>query len=135
MTAISVITLPDAAATPVNHDFNPTKVEGDTATYLEQSATSSVGYWPLSMTHRAPLPGQVDKLFRDTVKLAIPLVVTETINGVSRPTVLGTMRANLEFVIPDSATLQNRKDLRKLAVGALNSAAFISNMENQLNTY
>lgn len=135
MGAIASIVVPDAAATPVNHTFNPAKVDADTASYVEQSGSSSSAYWPLSMTQRAPLPGQKDRIYRSTVKLAIPVVSTETINGVSRPTTLFTLRCSAEFVIPENASLQNRKDLRKLLVGILNSSAFVDNVENQLNTY
>lgn len=135
MASISTISVNDAAATPVAHVFNPSKIDGNSAYYLEQSGASALEAWPMVMTHTPPLAGQTGRIYRDTVKLAIPIVVTETINGVSSPKVIGTMRFTGEFVIPEVATLQNRKDLRKLSVGLLDSAAFKSNVEDLLNTY
>lgn len=135
MSAIANIVVPDAAATPVNHTFKPTRVDGDLAAYVEQSASASVGFWPLTIQQRAPLQGQKDRVFRTTAKLQIPVVTTETINGVARPTLLYTLRGTVEFVCPEDATLQNRKDLRKLLVGIMNDAQFIDNVENQINTF
>ena len=135
MAAIANIVVPDAAATPVNHTFVPSKVDGDTALYLEKSVNAGIGFWPLSVTQRAPLAGQQEKLYRTTVKLAIPVTTDETINGVVRKTLLFTMRGSVEFVIPETATLQNRKDLRKLLAGILGDVQVIDNNENLNNTW
>lgn len=135
MGAITTIVVPDAAATPVNHTFSPVKTDGDTASWLEQSSSAASGFWSLIETLRAPLAGQVDKLYRQTTKLSIPVQTTEVINGVSRTITLYNLRANIEFVIPADATLQNRKDLRKLAVGILNDASMVAQVENLQNLY
>jgi hypothetical protein len=132
---VTTIVVPDAAATPVNHTFSPTKVVGDTAFLSEKSATSSTGYWQLGLTQRAPLAGQTDKVWRTKVALAIPVMYDETINGVTRSVLGYTMRANLEFLVPADATLQNRKDLRKISVGILNDATVIDMVEQQNNLY
>lgn len=132
---VTTIVVPDAAATPVNHTFSPTKVVGDTAFLLEKSASNSTGYWSLGLTQRAPLQGQSDKVYRTKVSLAIPVMFDEIINGVTRAVLGYTMRANAEFIVPANATLQNRKDLRKLFVGILNDAAVIDMAEQQNNLY
>lgn len=133
MPDISTIVVPDAASTPVNHTFNKTKVNGDTAYFVEQSNASSIGYWPLTMSLRAPLPGQVEKVYRSKMSFAMPVVSSETINGISRPHLEYTLRYNVESVVPAEATLQNRKDLRKLAVGLQNDASWVACVESQLN--
>lgn len=133
MPDIDTIVVPDAAGTPVNHTFTKVKVNGDTAYFVEQSSTSALGYWPLTLTQRAPLAGQTEKLYRSKISLAIPVVVTETINGIGRPILEYTMRANVEHVVPAEATLQNRKDLRKLTVGIQNDPAYLAMVESQLN--
>lgn len=135
MGQITTIVVPDAAATPVNHTFTPVKVDGESASWLEKSATVASGFWNLIQTLRAPLAGQVDKLYRHTTKLSIPIQTNETINGVTRVVTLYTLRANVEFVIPADATLQNRKDLRKLTVGILNDATMVDQVENLNNVY
>lgn len=133
MPDISTIVVPDAATTPVNHTFNKLKVNGDAALFLEQSNASSLGYWPLAISLRAPVAGQVQKMHRATVELSIPVVTTETVNGVGRPKLEYTMRFKGEFAIPAEATLQNRKDLRKISVGILNDAAVVGIVESLLN--
>jgi len=132
---LTTIVVPDAAATPVNHTFSPVKVDGDTAVLMEKSNASSLGYWTLSLTERAPLAGQTEKVFRTKLSLAMPIVYSETINGVTRPSLGYTLRANVEFICPADAVLQNRKDLRKLIVGILNDASFIDMIESQNNLY
>ncbi len=132
---VTTIVVPDAAATPVNHTFSPVKVDGDTAVLMEKSNTSSLGYWTLSMTQRAPLAGQTDKVYRTKATLSMPVVYSETINGVTRPSLGYTLRANVEFITPSDALLQNRKDIRKLLVGILNDASFIDMVESQNNLY
>jgi len=133
--SITTIVVPDAAATPVNHTFSPVKVNGDSAVMLEKSSSSSLGYWPLTLQQRSPVAGQTEKLYRTKINLAIPIIYTEVINGVNRPSLGYTMRANVEFVIPADATLQNRKDLRKLVVGILNDASTVAMVEQQENLY
>lgn len=131
----TTIVVPDAAATPVNHTFSPVRIDGDTATWLEKSASVASGFWTLISTLRAPLAGQKEKVYRETLKLAIPVTAIETINGVSKTTLLYTMRANVEFVIPADSSLQNRKDLRKLTVGILNDASTVAQVESLDNMY
>lgn len=132
---ITTIVVPDAATTPVNHTFNPVKVDGDTAYLSEQSAVSSLGYWPLALTQRGPLAGQTEKVYRTKLSLAMPIVYNETINGVTRPTLGYTLRATVEIVSPADSVLQNRKDFRKILVGIMNSSSFIDMAENQLNIF
>lgn len=133
MPDIDTIVVPDAAATPVNHTFTKVKVNGDSAYFVEQSSTSALGYWTLVMTQRAPLAGQTEKLYRSKMSLAIPVVSSETINGIARPRLEYTLRTNVEHIVPAESTLQNRKDQRKLAVGIQNDTSFVSMVESQLN--
>jgi hypothetical protein len=133
--AITTIVVPDAAATPVNHTFNPVRIDGDTATWLEKSSGSATGFWPLVTVLRAPLAGQTEKLYRFTLKLAIPVTTVETINGVARTALLYTLRANVDMTLPADATLQNRKDLRKILTGILADSSIVDQVENLNNAY
>jgi len=109
------------------------KINGDTSYFLEQSGASALSYWPLTLTQRAPLTGQTEKLYRSKMSLAMPVVSSETINGVSRPRLEYTLRTNVEHVVPAEATLQNRKDLRKITTGILSDASWIGMVESQQN--
>lgn len=133
MPNIDTIVVPDAAGTPVNHTFTKLKTEGDTAFFAEQSNANALGYWSLALTHRGPLAGQAEKVFRDKIQLAIPTVATETINGIGRPSLLYTQRFSAETINPADTTLQNRKDLRKVAVGIMNDASFVAMSETLQN--
>jgi hypothetical protein len=130
---ISTIVVPDAATTPVNHTFTKVKVVGDTAYFVESSNASALGYWPLTLTQRAPLAGQTEKLYRSKLSFAMPVVVTETINGIGRPILEYTLRSNVEQINPAEAVLQNRKDVRKLTVGIMNDASWVAMSESLLN--
>lgn len=133
MPNISTIVVPDAAGTPVNHTFTKLKTNGDTAYFVEQSGATALSYWPLSLTQRSPLSGQTEKVFRSKLSLAIPVVTSETINGVSRPRLEYTLRSNVEHVVPAEATLQNRKDLRKITTGIMADASWVGMVETQQN--
>jgi hypothetical protein len=132
---LTTIVVPDAAATPVNLTFSPSKVDGDTAYLAEKSAESSLGHKILALLQRAPLIGQKDKVYRTRLNLSWPVTYDETVNGVTR-TVPGYInRATVEFIVSDKATLQNRKDIRKVVSGIINDASFIDMVENQNNLY
>jgi hypothetical protein len=60
----------------------------------------------------------------------MPVLVTEVINGVSVPKVAYTMRANVELILPQDSTLQNRKDLRKILEGLIGNALVKSVVED-----
>lgn len=130
---ISTIVVPDAAATPVNHTFNKLKVTGDTALFIEQSASAAVGYWPLNITCRAPLANQQNKVYRVTIALAMPVITTEVINGVNRPKLEYTCRRTVEYVFPEGSTLQNRKDVRKMGTLIEADSNVVTVIESLLN--
>lgn len=130
MGAITTITAADAAATPVTHSFEPSRIDGDVAKFTEKTATHASGYWPLTVSLREPSASNGSRVYRSQVNLALPILVTETINGVSVPRVAYTMRVNVEFILPNDSTLQNRKDLRKLTVGILDHALVKDAIEN-----
>jgi hypothetical protein len=127
---ITTIVVPDAAATPINHTFNPNKIDGDTARWNEKSATHASGYWSLGISLRDPAGSNGSRVYRSQLSFAMPVLVTEVINGVSVPKVAYTLRSNVEFILPQDSTLQNRKDLRKLLVGIIDSALFKSVVED-----
>lgn len=126
---ITTIVVPDAAATPVNHTFTPSKIDNGTARWNEESATHASGYWQLAISLRDPVGSNGSRMYRVNTSFSMPQLVTEVINGVSVPKVAYTMRYNAEALIPQDTTLQNRKDFRKLFVGILNSPIFVDVFE------
>lgn len=132
MSAINTITVLDAETTPVSHDFTPSQINGDMASYNEKSATSAQGFWPLTLTLRRPQTnGTGARVFRSQVNLGIPVI--ESVNGVD--SVTRTLRANVEFILPENSSLQERKNLRKLLVEILSDAQVTDVVENLNNVY
>lgn len=127
---ITTIVVPDAASTPVNHTFVPNKIDGDTAKWVEKSASHPSGYWTLAVSLRDPVSSNGSRVYRSQISLIKPTLVTEVINGVSVPKVAYTHRVNVEMIEPADGVLQDRKDLKKILIGILGNAVVTSVVED-----
>ena len=144
MPSATTLVLADAQATPVNHSFLPIGVDPKTGTltYVDQSASSAIGFWRITADMKQPSAasaGQssVNRSYRVKIGLHEPVLETLSNNSagiVPAPTVAYVPRAFAEFVLPERATLQNRKDIRKMLALALATADVIGMVEN-LQTY
>lgn len=112
MPALQNLVLTDRAGTPVNHTFTPMSRTAGVAVVAKSSGVP-IGNWTLSIGTRRSASRR-----RITLKLAIPVTATETINGVSAPKVVRTSYANVEFNFDVASTTQERDDI----VGMLRSA-------------
>lgn len=114
MAAQAAVVLTDATSpTPVNRSFAPRGVVNGLATWQYIAGGILKGYNTLTQFLRSPVRGSdASKL---TVKLVIPVLeVTSpsTSTGIQpAPTLAYELLANVEFVIPSRASLQERKDL------------------------
>jgi len=145
MAAVANIVLADAQATPVNHTFIPLGPDANGVWWFEdQSASQALGYSRISLKlTRAPVGsngtvGQSNRVNR--VQMGIHLPVLETLGtndaGVTPPpTVSYVNRANLELILPERNTLQNRKDLRKYAQFLLVDAQVVAMAESLQAVY
>jgi hypothetical protein len=122
MPAVANIVLNDAQATPVAHTFIPIGPDKNGVWWWEdQSASQSIGFNRISaQLVRAgnPAPGSNSGDRMNRVKITIHTPKLETLatndNGLTPPpTVAYIPRVNVEFILPDRCTLQDRKDLRK----------------------
>jgi hypothetical protein len=129
MGQISTITLTDAAATPVNHDFVPRKVVGDMATYVEKTDTRPMGWYTLELSHRLPANGS--KVVRDRITLKVPVI--ENVDGVDK--VVRTNVVDIEYRTTTETTLQERKDLVAYITDLHGEAAFADMVEDGNNIY
>jgi hypothetical protein len=126
------IVLADALATPVNHTFIPLGADDKGIQWLvDQSQANAVGYWRISLQTTAPLPPKAGessdgRTFRVRVGLHEPVLETNGDSSMSgilpAPTVAYIPRAFTEYVIPERASLQNRKDLWKMAGNLIDNA-------------
>ncbi len=144
MSAVSNIALSDAQATPVSHTFVPIGPDKQGTWWWEdQSATSSIGYNRISMSlSRAsnPAPGSNagDRVNRVKVGIHTPKLETLSNNsaGLTPPaTVAYVLRCNIELILPDRATLQDRKDLRKYADFLLAETQLTAMVETLQNVF
>lgn len=121
MPAFGIITAADAAATPVNHNFEPTKGPEGIDKWVERTTnTQLAGQWAL--TFAVKNPKQSGGVTRVTLGLSIPIVVNSVVNGVTIPAVDRTARFFGEFIFPANGSEQERKDIVKLVANLLNNA-------------
>jgi hypothetical protein len=118
MPSMANVVLTDRAGTPVNHTFTPQGSEGDGGGRYAKASASSLGDYVFKVVPRRTPTGR-RKIDLD---LSLPVLVTETINGVSSYAVARTSRASATFDFPADATLQERKDIVGMLYTALAAA-------------
>lgn len=136
----SNIVLADALATPVNHTFVPIGRDKNGVFWFEdQSQANAIGFWRVSIELKRPespngKASSEGRSFRVKVQLSEPILETvsnSTVSGISpAPQISYTSRAFAEFVMPERASLQNRKDLRKMMANLMAEAQTLSVIEN-----
>lgn len=114
MPTIQNIVLTDRAGTPVAHTFVPESVQGGVGTTVE-TGSSAVG------NKRFTISGRRDgnRKWKTKLTLSVPVVQTETVNGISRDIVVRTGYAVVEFSFEEASLLQERKDLIGMLASAL----------------
>lgn len=118
MPSMASVVLTDRAGTPVNHTFTPQGSEGDSGGRYTKAAASSLGDYVFKINPRFT-PGGRRKV---DLSLSLPVLVTETINGVNSYAVSRTSRATATFDFPPDCTLQERKDIVGMFYTALAAA-------------
>lgn len=141
----SNIVLADAQGTPVNHTFVPLGPDKEGVFWFEdQSQASPIGYWRISATLKRPPIGRAgqnsaSRTFRTVIGLHEPVLETvsnDTVSGIApAPTLSYVPRSFTEFVMPERASLQNRKDLRKMTANLLAEAQMVSLVETLITPY
>lgn len=133
MGQIANITLTDGAATPVNRVFNPSKrIDDKTYLWLNRASGVAIGFDRLSVMQR---PGENGKgAAKVSIRLVTPILEQtspSTSTGIQpAPTVAYEPLANVDFVLPDRSTKQNRKDLLAMIRDCLNEAVITSLIED-----
>lgn len=107
MPALQNVVLKDRATTPVDHTFTPRDVTGGVGVVEESSGGIPAGSNRLSVSSRRLPSGK----YKAEVRLTIPVVVTETINGVAVPTVARTSYANATFTFDSTSTETERNNV------------------------
>jgi hypothetical protein len=144
MSAVATITLADAQATPVNHSFVPLGTDKNGVWWFEdQTASSPVGNSRISLSLVRPASPSVGTSSNGRVarvKLGVHMPTLTTLGtsdaGLTPPpTVQYINRVNVEFILSEESSLQNRKDAKKYTVGLLGDAAVVDMVHNLINLY
>lgn len=115
--------LQDRAAVPANHTFVPVQLDGGVGA-LENKGVTFLGNERLTMAFRRTPGGRL----KSTERLAIPIVVNETINGVTVPKLQRVGYAKVEFDFDVSSTEQERKDVVGMTMSSLDVAKLFSEL-------
>jgi hypothetical protein len=114
MPAIAAVTINDGAATPVAHVFSPVNIVGDVAKLSDRSGGIALGYPAITQSMRSP--GNGLRTYKVTQRVLYPILeVTSpsTATGIQpAPTLAYNLMCNVEWVLPERSTLQQRKDLK-----------------------
>lgn len=128
MAAIVALTLADGQDTPSNHTFDvSTSQEGfnNPAVWYDKTASTFNGYIKISQLVKRTPNGTTTKV---SLKIVKPVLDAE---GLLKSSSLAT----LNFVLPDTGSLDDRKDLLAYAVNLLQDASVSDAVHNLNPTY
>lgn len=122
MPSLQPVVLTDRQTTPVNFTLSPTgelqKIGGST---IGRVAVADVSGNLMSEKVLTIGSRRTAGRLRSTLRLAVPVVVTETINGVAVPRVVRTAYINLDASFALDSTEQERNDVVGMFASALQS--------------
>lgn len=138
MSAIATLTLADGAATPVNHTFAPVNIDqAGVAKWADRSGGIALGFPVVSLSLRSP--SKTSRNFRLTAKVVTPVLeVTSpsTATGIQpAPTLAYNVTANIDIVLPERSTVQQRKDLAAFMKNFLANAVITNAVESFESVY
>lgn len=126
MPALQNLVLTDRATpTPVNHTFVPDGIDQQNVGAVVNSGASGVPAGAERFTISMRKGG--DNRYKGKLKLTLPILVTETINGVSVPKVARQTIVNVSFDFDERSTEQERKDAVGMTYSALDSSKVLVN--------
>lgn len=125
----TTIVINDGQATPVAHTFKPTNVVDDVNSFADVSSGIAAGFPTITLSLREPVQMKSngsstnDRMYKCVAVVDLPILeVTSASTGTGiqpAPTRAYTLKARMEFLLPERSTLQNRKDLLAYAKNLL----------------
>lgn len=106
MPALTSLVLKDRATTPVDHTFIPSELKDGVGTVVESSG-QKIGDSKYSVSSRKTAGGR----YAAKVKLEVPVVENQTVNGVTRPVVTRVAYATVDFSFAADSTTAERNNL------------------------
>lgn len=117
MSARANLVINDRAGTPVAHTYTP---DGDDVNGVH--IWSEKGAVPAGNPRYSASLRQSNGKYRPTLKLVLPVVQTQTINGVSSPVVVRTAYVEVNFTFDALSTTQERADCVGLMYNSMAAA-------------
>lgn len=105
MPQLQQLVLTDRAATPVAHTFTPVDIQQNVGTVSERTG-SPVADPVYSISNR-----RSGDNFKVTIKMSVPVVQNETINGISRPVVVRSAYVQAAFTFSKDSTEEERDNV------------------------
>lgn len=113
MAQAASIVINDGQATPVATTFAPESVTPALSSFADRASGIASAFRRIKVSNSfASSKSKVNR-----AKLSIEIPVTQAVNGIT--TVAYTLRANMDFILPDGSTDAQRKDLYAFAKNAL----------------
>lgn len=109
--------------TPVNHTFVPARIDANGAGYVKETTGVPIGEPNYSVRVFKTSGGS----YRINLRLVVPIVQTETVNGVSSPKIVRSGYCDLTVTVSSLSTEQERKDLIGLFASSLESSKTLVN--------
>jgi hypothetical protein len=133
MTAIAALALLDGQATPVSHSFDPVTIDrAGVAYFADRSGGISLGYPVITQLTRQPVKGS--RAVKVTGKVVTPVLeVTSpsTATGIQpAPTKAYDLMFSFDFVLPERATLAQKKDILAFAKNFLATTVITNAVQN-----
>lgn len=122
MPQLQNLVLTDRAATPVAHTFVPLDIKNGVGTVIESTGVP-IGDKRFSVS----LSKSSTNRYKAVLRMVVPTVVTETINGVTRPVIIRTAYADCTFTFDPESTEQERKDVVGQLMTALDPTKVLVN--------
>jgi hypothetical protein len=107
MPQLQNLVLQDQAATPASHTFVPRDIIDGVGAVIETTGVP-IGNSTLTVSSKQ---SKTTGKWKVIVKIVVPVVATQVINGVSTPVVARTAFAELTLNFESTSTLQERKDI------------------------
>lgn len=121
MPELQSIAIDDRESTPVTHTFTPRSKDNGIGVCGESSGVP-LGENTLSISMR-----RAGTKYKGRLRMAMPVVVTQTIDSVDSPLVTRTAYADLQVTFDQSSSTQERDNLIGLLADALGSSKTLVN--------
>lgn len=120
------ITVNDRASTPVAHVFTPDGEDKNNVHLFSEKSGVPLSNSRLSVSITRTGNGQAGKV-KPTIRLAVPVTQTQTINGISQPVIVRTAYVELSATFDGLSTEQERKDAIGMMANAMAASQTILN--------